>query len=408
MTLHCDLAIVGAGIVGVALAAALADSGLDIALVEAREPQPFDANAPLDLRVFAISRASEHLLRTVGAWETIAAARLCSYTGMEVWDSGGGRIEFHAADVGEPDLGHIVENRLLQSALLDRIAARGHVKTLWPRTCTGLSPEADAMALTLDNGETVCARLVVAADGAGSRLREWAGIEVFSHDYRQRAVVSHLTTEQRHRGVARQAFLDDGVLALLPLADGRVSLIWSTSAAHAEELLAMPEEDFCTAIAAASGYALGGVTAADRRASFPLLRMHAERYVRPRFALIGDAAHAVHPLAGQGVNLGLLDTAALAQTVADAAKRGRDIGVIGVLRRYERWRRSENAAMVWSLDGFQKLFSARPLPLRRARSTGLSTVDRLPVVKNAFMRRALGVSGDVPPLARRHEVIGNR
>lgn len=400
MTLRCDIAIVGAGVVGAALAAALADSGLDIALVEAREPQPFDANAPLDLRVFAISRASENLLRAVGAWETIAAARLCSYTGMEVWDTGGGRIEFHAADVGEPDLGHIIENRLLQSALLDRIAARGHVKTLWPRACTGLSPEADAMALTLDSGETVRARLVVAADGAGSRLREWAGIQAPSHDYRQRAVVSHLTTEQRHRGIARQAFLDDGVFALLPLADGRVSLIWSTAAVHAEELLAMPDEEFCTAISAAGSYALGAVTAADRRASFPLMRMHAGRYVRPRVALIGDAAHAVHPLAGQGVNLGLLDAAALAQTVADAAARGRDIGAIGVLRRYERWRRSENAAMVWSLDGLQKLFGARALPLRQARSAGLSTVDRMRPVKNAFIRRALGISGDLPDLVR--------
>ncbi|HET7371148.1 MAG TPA: UbiH/UbiF/VisC/COQ6 family ubiquinone biosynthesis hydroxylase [Gammaproteobacteria bacterium] len=397
-----DIIIVGAGAVGATLAAAVADSGLKIALVEACEPEPFNAQAPLDLRVFAISRASERILRALGAWDTIAAAkRICTYRGMQVWDAaGGGRIEFDAADVGESDLGHIIENRLLQSALLKRADAFSNVTMLWPRACTGLAVERDCMSLKIDDGSELRARLVVAADGAGSRLRQWAGIEAPAHSYKQRAIVSHLTTERTHGGVARQAFLDQGgVLALLPLADGRSSLIWSTDDAHADELLAMDEAAFHDAITTASGFALGAVTDSDRRASFPLRRMHAERYVRPRFALVGDAAHSVHPLAGQGVNLGLLDAAALAETLTAAASSGRDIGGLPVLRRYERARRSDNAAMVWSLDGFQKLFRAAE-PIRSLGGWGLGLVNRCAPVKNAFIRRALGVEGELPALAR--------
>ncbi|HET7306812.1 MAG TPA: FAD-dependent monooxygenase [Gammaproteobacteria bacterium] len=397
-----DVVIVGAGAVGATLAAAIADSMLKIALIEARPPEPFDAGAPLDLRVFAIARASERILHALGAWDAIAAAnRICTYHGMQVWDAaGGGRIEFDAADVGEPDLGHIIENRLLQSALLERVGAFSNVTTLWPLACTGLAANSDHMSLKLDDGSDLHARLVVAADGVGSRLRQWAGIEAPTHSYSQRAVVSHLTTEHDHGGIARQAFLDKGVLALLPLADGRSSLIWSTDEAYAGELLALDDVAFNHAVSEASGYALGAVTANDRRAGFPLARMHAERYVRPRFALVGDAAHSVHPLAGQGVNLGLLDAAALAETLKAAAANGRDVGAMSILRRYERARRAENAAMVWSLDGFQKLFGAAE-PIRALGGWGLSFINKLPPVKNVFIRRALGIEGDLPPLARR-------
>ncbi|HET7568994.1 MAG TPA: UbiH/UbiF/VisC/COQ6 family ubiquinone biosynthesis hydroxylase [Gammaproteobacteria bacterium] len=401
MSADYDVVIVGAGAVGATLAAAIADSMLKIALVEAREPEPFDAGAPLDLRVFAISRASERILRKLGAWDAIAAAnRICTYRGMQVWDAaGGGRIEFDAADVGEPDLGHIIENCLLQSALLDRVAAFSNVTTLWPRACTGLAANRDYMSVKFDDGGELRARLVVAADGVGSRLRQWAGIEAPSHSYNQRAVVSHLTTERHHDDIARQAFLDNGVLALLPLADGRSSLIWSTDNSDAEELLGLDDAGFNHAVSKASDYTLGAVTANDRRASFPLVRMHAERYVRPRFALVGDAAHSVHPLAGQGVNLGLLDAAALAGTLTAAAANGRDVGALSILRRYERARRADNAAMVWSLDGFQKLFGAAE-PIRALGGWGLSLVNQLPPVKNAFIRRALGIEGDLPALAR--------
>lgn len=405
MGVDYDIVIVGAGAVGGTLAAAVAETGLKIALVEAREPPPldqaFDADAPLDLRVFAISRASERILRGVGAWDAVASAnRLCTYRGMQVWDAAGdGRIDFDAVDVGEPDLGHIVENRLLQSALLKRIGDFSNVTTLWGRACTGLTANRDSMSLKLDDGRESRARLVVAADGVGSRLRQWAGIDAPAQPYNQRAIVSHLTTEQGHEGVARQAFLDNGVLALLPLADGRSSLIWSTGNDHADELLALDDAEFNQAVSKATDYVLGAIIASDRRASFPLVRMHAERYVRPRFALIGDAAHSVHPLAGQGVNLGLLDAAALAEMLSAAAARSRDVGELSLLRRYERWRRAENAAMVWSLDGFQKLFGAAD-PIRAMGGWGLSMVNRCPPVKNAFIRRALGLEGDLPALAK--------
>jgi 2-octaprenylphenol hydroxylase len=395
-----DIAIVGAGVVGATLAAALANSGLRIALIEASEPQPYDADAPLDLRVFAISRASERILRALGTWDEIEQAPISAYRGMHVWEAyGAGGIEFDARDVAEPDLGHIVENRLLQWALLRRVGDAPDIETLWPRQCTGLAVAPECMTLKFGDADGLRARLVVAADGAKSRLRQWGGIETRTHAYQQRAVVSHLTTERPHGAIARQVFLADGVLALLPLADGRSSLIWSTGEAHAGNLLAMPEADFAEAVARASDFALGAVTQADRRASFPLVRMHAERYVRPRLALIGDAAHSVHPLAGQGVNLGMLDAAVLAETLKAAADSGRDVGALGILRRYERTRRAENAAMVYSLDGIQKMFSMRAAPVRQIAGSGLRFVDRCAPLKKVFIRCALGIDGELPTLA---------
>ncbi len=402
MSAGYDIAIVGAGVVGATLAAALADSGLRIALIEASEPQGYDPDAPLDLRVFAISRASERILRALGAWDDIERARISAYRGMHVWEAyGSGGIEFDARDVAEADLGHIVENKLLQSALLRVIEDHHNIEKLWPRQCTGLAVEPAGMTLKFGDADKVQARLVVAADGANSRVRGWAGIEVNRHAYKQRAVVSHLSTERPHGAIARQVFLPGGVLALLPLADGRSSLIWSTREAHAEDLLAMPEADFVEAISRANDFALGAVTKADRRASFPLVRMHAQRYVRPRLALVGDAAHCVHPLAGQGVNLGMLDAAALAETLDRAVEQGRDVGALGVLRRFERARRAENGAMVASLDGIQKLFGARAGLIRELGGRGLGAINHCAPVKNLFIRRALGLGGDLPALARR-------
>lgn len=396
-----DLVIVGAGVVGAALAAALCDSGLRIAILDAREPPRFDAKTDWDLRVFALSPASRQLLDTVGAWKSIPAGRICAYTAMRVWDATGrGRIHFDCAEVGAEALGYIVENRLLQHALWQRLEQARNLTAIYPAQPEALQFGPEHAELTLKDGQRLHARLLVAADGAESAVRKLAGIQTTGADYRQQAVVAHLSTEKPHRNTARQRFLPSGPLALLPLADGRVSLVWSLDDARAEEVRALDDARFCAAVTQASGHALGEVTGTTKRAAFPLQRLRTRTYVRPRLALIGDAAHAVHPLAGQGMNLGLLDAAALAAVIQDAHARERDIGDLTVLRRYERARKGDNLAMIMALDGFKRLFGNDIRPVALLRNAGLSAVDRFTPLKSAFMRRAMGLNVRLPPLVR--------
>lgn len=396
-----DIVIVGGGVVGAALACALKDSSLSIALLDAQAPAVFDPITEVDLRVFALSRASRRILESVGAWEAIAAARISPYREMHVWDARGeGSIHFDSAELGEPELGYIVENRLLQHALWAELQDRPRVTLLAPAQPEALSVTDEAVTLSMNGGRRLKARLVVAADGAGSKTRAMAGIDTEDAPYGQRAVVAHVQTEFPHRETAWQRFLPTGPLAFLPLQDGRVSIVWSADDAEAARLLALDDAAFCAALTEASAARLGAVRATTQRVAFPLQRLHAREYVHPRFALVGDAAHALHPLAGQGVNLGLLDAAALAEVIAAAAQRGRDIGDMGVLRRYERWRKGDNLSMIFALDGFKRLFSNENAPLATLRNAGLRAVDRFTPLKHAFMRRAMGLSGDLPDLAR--------
>ena len=397
-----DIAIVGGGAVGAALACALADSGLSIALLDQREPAPFDVKAEMDLRVFALSMASRRILERLGAWEAIAAARVSPYREMRVWEGDPEGIHFDSADLGEPELGYIVENSLLQHALWAKLRGNPKVTLLTPAKPEALKLEEDAATLDLSGGRRIRARLVMAADGAESVTRALAGIETNSTPYGQRAVVAHVRAGQPHRMTAWQRFMPMGPLAFLPLADGRVSVVWSLTDAEAERVLALDDAGFCTALTQASDARLGQVLSTTRRAAFPLQRLHAGEYVRGRFALAGDAAHAVHPLAGQGVNLGLLDAAALAEVIRDAHAEGRDIGDLGVLRRYERWRKGDNLAMIIALDGFKRLFSNDIAPLHTLRNAGLRAVDRFTPLKHAFVRQAMGLSGDLPLLARQN------
>jgi 2-octaprenylphenol hydroxylase len=396
-----DVAIVGGGVVGSALACALADTGLSVALIDAQTPAPYDAKAEVDLRVFALSVASRHILEALQVWESVAAARVSPYREMQVWDAGGkGRIHFDSADLGQAELGYIAENSLLQHALWARLTGDSQVRMIHPAKVASLSLDDESATLTLDAGQRLKVRLVVAADGAGSATRTLAGIEVDNLLYDQRAVVAHVRTEQPHQATAWQRFLPTGPVALLPLADGRVSVVWSADETEAARILSLPDAGFCAALTTASEARLGQVVTTTRRAAFPLQRLHAREYVRERFALAGDAAHALHPLAGQGVNLGLLDAAALAQVIAEAARKGRDIGDLGVLRRYERWRKGDNLAMIFALDGFKRLFSNDVAGVSMLRNVGLRAVDRFTPLKHAFVRRAMGLSGDLPLLAR--------
>lgn len=315
-TADFDVVIVGAGMVGAALACALGESGLRIALLEAREPQAFVSGEEVDLRVSALSRASERILSALGAWESIKTMRVSPYREMRVWDAGSaGRVHFDAASIGEPSLGHIVENRLIQHALLERACRLSNLEWFCPAISVAVSFGDEYARVRLEDGRELHAALLVAADGADSRLRDMAGITTTGEPYDQHGVVTTIRTARHHGETAWQRFLPDGPLALLPLADGRCSIVWSTTPEHAEQLLQLPEAEFCATLTEVSEAVLGDVRACGPRARFPLRKLHADAYVRPRFALVGDAAHAVHPLAGQGVNLGFLDAAVLSEVL---------------------------------------------------------------------------------------------
>ena len=395
-----DVIVVGGGLVGATLALALGEAGLRVAIVE-RSSAPAPAPGPgpdYGLRVSALTVASERILTALGAWPMLPAERIGPMHEMHVWERTG-EVHFDSAEIGEPALGYIVENGVVQWALEQRIEALPNVEWHRGEALTGLVFERDE-AVVAAGTRTLRASLLVGADGARSRVRELAGIEVTEGDYHQEGVVAEVHTAEPHRETAWQRFLPDGPLAFLPLANGASSIVWSTTPEHAARLCALDADAFGFEVAEAFEWTLGAVSAPGPRASFPLRHLHARAYVRDRLALAGDAAHIVHPLAGQGVNLGLLDAAALAEVVRRARGLGRDIGSRATLRRYERWRRGHNALMQAVLGGFRHLFSNRWTPVRRLRETGFAVTDRLPPLKAGFMRFASGFSGDLPALAR--------
>jgi 2-octaprenylphenol hydroxylase len=393
-----DVLIAGGGMVGAATAALLAGEPAlgqaRIALIEPRPARFPAAGDPLDLRVSALSRATEQVLRAVGAWSRLAVRAPCPYERMVVWDSADDpdsrfALTFDAAELAEPNLGHIAENLAVNAALLE-VAAGRRVRIL-TEELTGLELRADSARVLTADGER-STRLVIAADGADSALRDWAGITGEGAAYHSRAVVTHLRPERAHQATARQRFLPTGPLALLPLSDGRVSLVWSTSPDQAQELASCAAGEFAAAVTAASGHVLGRLEPTAPRASFPLRRYQASRYATARLALVGDAAHTVHPLAGQGVNLGVLDALLLSRTLADAAAAGEDFGDPGPLSRYARRRQAENAVMGVALDGIARLFADPRAPVGAARRAGLGLVNRAPWLKGLFMREALGIA----------------
>ncbi|MCY1496082.1 2-octaprenylphenol hydroxylase [compost metagenome] len=404
--MHADLVIVGAGMVGSALALALEGSGLEILLVDGSPlgVRPFDSAAAFEPRVSALSEASRRILQRLHAWDGILARRSEPYREMQVWDgSGTGQIHFSAASVHAEVLGHIVENRVVQDALLERL----HQSTI------GLVPGArleqlrhsgDDWLLTLADGREIRAPLVIAADGANSAVRRLAGCATREWDYLHHAIVTSVRCARPHLATAWQRFTDDGPLAFLPLSlegDSRwCSIVWSTTPEQAEKLMALDDAAFRNALGHAFEFRLGEIEQVDPRLCIPLRQRHARRYVEPGLALIGDAAHTIHPLAGQGVNLGFLDAATLAEVLLHAYERGEPIADERVLSRYERRRMPHNLAMMAAMEGFERLFQADPLPLRWLRNAGLRLMDQHHEAKGVFVRQALGLSGDLPELAR--------
>jgi 2-octaprenylphenol hydroxylase len=397
-----DLTIAGGGMVGATLANALGEADLRIALLEGA---PLDRIRPAmesDIRVSAINRASQRIFAAIGAWEGMTAWRVSPFRDMRVWDAAGfGQIHFDSADLGEPLLGWIIENRVIQYALLERVQQLPAVEMLCPAALETAQPLAETgWRVRLQDGRELTTRLLVGADGASSRVRQLAGIDTGGWNYDQQAVVGNVRTVEPHQETAWQRFLPTGPLAFLPLHDGRCSIVWSTTPEQAGALLALDESAFAEALADAFDQRLGSIIEVGPRGAFPLRLQHAHAYVKPGLALIGDAAHVVHPLAGQGVNLGLLDAATLAEVILDALDAGRDFASFKTLRRYERWRKGDNLLMLGVMDGFKRLFGNSLPPVRLLRNVGLKLTDAAGPLKNLIARRAMGLEGDLPRLAR--------
>jgi 2-octaprenylphenol hydroxylase len=403
-----DVVIVGGGPVGAALGALLARQAAPgdasrILLLERQWPARPVADAPPSLRVSALSRASERVLAAAGAWPAIAAGRRSPYERMHVWPEtaaprGPGSLTFDAAELSEPDLGCIVENPLLQWAALEAFTAAGG--STRSAAVSALHFDASSVRVETSAGE-VTARLVVGADGARSAVRALAGLPAEIQDYGQTAVVAVVRPERPHERTAWQRFLGEGTLALLPLPDGDCSIVWSLPQASARHRLECPPEEFSRLVTAASDGVLGELELRGARAGFPLRRLEAPRYALERCVLVGDAAHMVHPLAGQGVNLGFLDAAALAQVLAGARDEREDPGALRVLRRYERWRKGDNQLVGTAIDGFNRFLSFGRDRAGRFAQRGLGWVEGSAIAKRLLIERAMGLAGDMPAVARR-------
>jgi ubiquinone biosynthesis UbiH/UbiF/VisC/COQ6 family hydroxylase len=383
-----DVVIIGGGLVGLSLARALAGSGLRQALIEQQPPAPLPADALWDGRIYALSPGSAAFLEGCGAWQRLPQERVARVEAMRVYgDDPGARLEFSAYDAGLRELAFIVENRRLQLAL--REAAREQdLRVYCPAGWTALEFSADHVAVRLEDGAELVARLVIGADGAESRVRAHAGIAVRPSDYHQLGVVANFSCEKPHRDTAFQWFRRDGVLALLPLPGNRVSMVWSIAEERGRGLLAQPDAALAAEVESASSGTLGALQVITPAAGFPLKLQRVTQFTKPRLALVGDAAHNVHPLAGQGVNLGFRDARVLARVLRERGPQG-DCGDYALLRRYERARREDVLAMEVATHGLQKLFNSDAVFLTGARNLGLKLVDRQPWLKNFLVHHAI-------------------
>lgn len=387
-----DVIVVGGGMVGATLAAALGGSGLKTAVVETGEqPTAVAVDADFDLRISSLNLAAVRLLSDIGAWPLIPEARRCAFRRIEAWDEHDrGGIHFDAQELDLPEFGYFVENRLLSHAVWQRLEALLNVSLFTATGPVALRTDSDQAELELSSGEALTAGLVVGADGATSTIRDLARIETVDHDYQQRALIINVTTRLPQQDVSWQRFTADGPQAMLPLPGHRASLVWYGTPEQTRELEQLDDAALKEAIERDFPPRLGGIDSVLGRGSFPIRRRHARRYVTERVALVGDAAHVIHPLAGQGLNLGLQDAATLATELTAAKARGGDPGDRHVLSRYARRRRPQVQAMIAATEGFHRIFTG-PAPLRLAGNVALGLADRLTPGKRLMMRIALGL-----------------
>ena len=396
-----DIVIVGGGAVGSAAASLMAqitkkgDKPLKIALVESQIAPIFDANR-VDPRVAAITENTRLIFEQIGIWNRVLDKRACAYKAMNVWDSEGtGRITFDCNQVQQPNLGHIVENSVLVSTLTEHMQQQSNIEIFCPANIEDYQLQQDAIRLTLDNHCVLSAQLLIAADGANSAVRDHFQFATKQWDYGQHAIVTTITTNTSNQLTAWQRFMPTGPLAFLPLNnigdDHCCSIVWSQDSAEAQRLMALDDQQFCKALSRASEFCLGEVLGIQKRFLIPLRQSHATDYVMPRVALIGDAAHSIHPLAGQGANLGFSDAQVLAQEIAEAYAREVDLGDLVLLKRYQRRRKPENLATMAAMEGFKRLFGAQNSTLRLIRNYGLSAINGLGAIKNKLIKQAMGL-----------------
>lgn len=383
-----DVIVVGGGLVGAALALALGEAGLRLALVEQVPPRPLPTDQSWDARVYAVTPGNIRFLQRLGVWDALDNTRIAPIHAMSVWgDDGKACLEFDAYAAGVPELGVIAESRLIQDGLWQALGSNANVDRICPARCATLELKPEAARLKLEQGPVLQASLVVGADGGNSWVRRQAGIGVNTMPYGQLGVVANFETEKPHGGIARQWFLPDGILAWLPLPGNRISMVWAVLPARAQSLLALDAEVFCHAVAEVGHHTLGMLRLMTTPAAFPLALQRNEGMVAPRLALVGDAAHLVHPLAGQGVNLGFRDAQQLAATLA--AHGLRDFGDILLLRRYERARKADILAMQAVTTALQKLFNRDSAVLARLRNAGLALTDQISPLKRQLMAHAI-------------------
>lgn len=400
-----DLLIVGGGLAGAALALAMSlnstSTPLRIALIEGGPlqtwPELEESVYDYDARVSALTDASRQLLDEIGVWPLVAAQRVCGYRDMDVWDAEGtGHIHFSAEEVQRPALGHIVENRLVLAAMHQCLQGCG-VSLMFGCKVASFQRSHDGPRLSLADGRVLTAPLVAAADGARSKIREWAGFDTREWDYHHHAIACTVETSLPHQATAWQRFLPEGPLAFLPLADANAeqrycSIVWSAKPELNQQLMAMNDQDFCHALGRAFEHRLGDVMACGKRVSFPLRQRHAPEYVQDGVVLLGDAAHSIHPLAGQGINLGFADVKVLAEELKRGQARQLTLNDASVLGRYQRRRKGDNLAMMAAMEGFQHLFESNAMPLRLLRNVGMTWLNGRQPIKRELIARAMGLS----------------
>jgi len=388
-TVNYDVIIAGGGITGLTLACALGNTGLRIGVIDQREPQAFTEDYAL--RVSAINRASLQVFNDAGAFERMQQLRVSPFREMHVWDSTGvGQIHFDSAELGLDTLGYIIENNVIQLALLAIVQQAEMIDWLCPAKIESLDTSEELKQLRLTDGNALTAKLIVGADGANSIVRKTMGIELVRKSYQQQAIVCTVATEYEHRQTAWQCFLPSGPLAFLPLADGSCSIVWSLDETRVEQMMALDDEAFSGKLGESFEYRLGSVKTVSSRAVFPLGHGHVDSYVQQGLALIGDAAHNIHPLAGQGANLGIMDAACLAGVIADALQAQRQWSALHTLRKYERSRKGDNRLMEATMTGFKHLFGNDNPFLTEIRNIGLNVADHAGPIKQMLINQALG------------------
>ncbi|PCI71161.1 MAG: 2-polyprenyl-6-methoxyphenol hydroxylase [Piscirickettsiaceae bacterium] len=387
-----QVAIVGGGMVGATLACILADKNVNVVLIDAGDPMATWPEDSYDLRVSALTLSSINLFKSLGVWNDIVELGEQAVEKMFVWDHfGGGELDIDSADAGEPQMGSVVENRITVLALWNKLQSLECCDLLTSTTLDDYRADDKGVELTLSNGKQFNAALLVGADGANSKIRQISGIEDYGWEYQQKALVATVKPEKSHQNTAWQRFLPEGPLALLPIRDGLISIVWTSTTETTEANLKLDETSFCDALAEASEQRLGGFELLGARGAFPLKLQFSPEYTQQRMVLIGDAIHTIHPLAGQGANLGLTDAIALAEVVLQANEKGRDIASQQVLRRYERQRKGDNLLMMGLMDGFKRLYGADDTLVPIARNMGMGIVNSSMLIKNQICKYAMGL-----------------